>query len=282
MTTAIEPKQVPTLRERIYAPSYLDQLRNALPRGLTPQAVARQALTLIAKNPKLGECTPGSVLAGIMEAAQLGLELTGPLGHAYLIPRRNSKLGGHEATFQVGYKGLIALAQRSEKICQMPARVAYANDHFVVELGTANKIQHTWQGTDRGEPIAWYALAYYQNGGCDFEVMSEEEMQAHRLKYSPPGKGPGPWDTEYPAMAKKTVIKRLCARLSMAPHAQKAAYMDDCYERGIDPYSPRGSQAQIGVSRSREVLEHLDAAAGQGEQVEGAAPDGAQAAEGVQ
>ena len=64
----------------------LPQIEAALPKGEVALTFARIAITSIQTNKLLAQCTPQSIVAGIYQAAQLGLKLDGVLGHAYLVP----------------------------------------------------------------------------------------------------------------------------------------------------------------------------------------------------
>ena len=81
------------------------EIKRALPSILTPDRFTRMALSAINNTPKLGECTPMSFFAALMNAAQLGLEPNTPLGQAFLIPYKNK--GVLECQVQLGYRGLI-------------------------------------------------------------------------------------------------------------------------------------------------------------------------------
>ena len=58
--------------------------------------------------------------------------------------------------------------------------------------------------------IAWvYAFYKLNSGGYGFEVMSFEDVENHKKKFSKAAqKGFSPWQTSWEEMAKKTVIKR--------------------------------------------------------------------------
>lgn len=56
------------------------QIKKALPATITPERFTRIVLTALSSNPKLQQCTPGSFLGAMMQAAQLGLEPNTPLG----------------------------------------------------------------------------------------------------------------------------------------------------------------------------------------------------------
>lgn len=182
------------------------EIAKALPSVITPERFTRMVLSAISVNPKLAECTPQSFLGAMMTAAQLGVEPNTALGQAYLIPFRNH--GTMEAQFQLGYKGLIDLAYRSGEVSIIQAHVVYANDEFTYELGLDPQLKHKPAKSDRGEPIAYYAMFKTKDGGYGFEVMSVEDVQAHAKRYSK-SFGNGPWQTNFDEMAKKTVLKRV-------------------------------------------------------------------------
>lgn len=181
------------------------EIEKALPNVITAERFARMALTAVRVNPKLGECTPVSLMAALMQSAQLGLEPNTPLGQAYLIPY------GKEAQFQIGYKGLIDLAHRSGQFKTIYAREVYENDEFEFEYGLEGKLIHKPAKSDRGEVIWYYAVYHLVNGGYGFEVMSKEDVENHAKTYSQAVKKgwTSPWKTDFDAMAKKTVIKKL-------------------------------------------------------------------------
>ena len=187
---------------------YEGQIAKALPSVMTPERFARIAMTAVTQNPTLGACTPGSFIGALLTAAQLGLEPNTPLGQAYLIPFKNK--GVLEAQFQLGYRGLIDLAHRSGDLKDITAHIVYENDTFEYELGLEPKLRHVPAMKDRGG-IAWvYAIYRLQSGGQGFEVMSFEDIEAHKKKYSKAAsKGFSPWQTSWEEMAKKTVIKRV-------------------------------------------------------------------------
>ena len=186
-------------------------ISKALPSAITPERFTRMATTAVTMNPDLGVCTPSSFIGAMLQAAALGLEPNTPLGQAYLIPynrydktlKRNIK----EAQFQIGYRGLIELAHRSGDFMSIEAHVVYENDEFDYELGLEPKLKHKPAMHDKGE-IQWvYAVYKLKSGGYGFEVMSKEDIDEHRKKYSK-ATSYSPWTTNYEAMAKKTVIKQ--------------------------------------------------------------------------
>lgn len=185
-----------------------EEFKNALPKVLTPERFTRIALTALNNTPELKKCTAASLVGGLMQAAQLGLEPNTPLGQAYLIPYKNK--GVLECQFQVGYKGMLDLAYRSDEIITVQAYVVYENDKFEYELGLEPKLKHIPVISNRGEAKFVYAIFKTNNGGYGFEVMSIEDVKEHGKKYSKSFNSQySPWTTNFEEMAKKTVIKKV-------------------------------------------------------------------------
>ena len=184
-----------------YIKSYEREIAKALPSVITPERFARMATTAVTQNPALATCTPQSFIGAMLTAAQLGLEPNTPLGQAYLIPY------GNNCQFQLGYRGLIELAHRSGDIKSIEAHVVYANDDFDFEFGLDPKLKHKPAKRDRGDATWVYAVYHTKEGGYGFEVMSVDDINRHKAKYSKAKNSP--WDTAWDEMAKKTVIKKV-------------------------------------------------------------------------
>lgn len=194
------------------------ELDNALPpaikKVLTPDRMTRLVVTAMRQVRNLDQCTFASLAGSLMVAAQLGLEPCTPLGHCYLIPRKNGKTGQYEATFQLGYQGMLELAYRTEVVESITAKSVHDGDVFIYEEGLEDKLIHRpFLNGDRGPVIAYYAIVKFTNGGHAKEVMTYTEMVRHMERFAPTdyksGKVAGPWATDFDEMAKKTVLRRL-------------------------------------------------------------------------
>lgn len=211
-------------------PEIKAQIGLALPRHMTPERLLRIALTEVRRNPKLAECSQASLLAAVFQCAQLGLEPGGSLGHAWLVPF------GREVQFQIGYRGMIDLARRSGQIHSIEAHAVYEGDHFDCVLGLESDLKHLpdWSNPNRcdaGKLTFVYAVARLKDGGTQFEVMSRAEVEAVR-KRSRSGSS-GPWQTDFAAMALKTVVRRLFKWLPISIEMSRAVGLDEAAEIGI-------------------------------------------------
>jgi recombination protein RecT len=185
------------------------KLAEVLPKHLSADRMVRVSIACIVKTPALAKCTSTSLLNCLMTAAQLGLEPTGVLGGAYLVPFKD------ECTLVIGYRGLIDLARRSGQIESIEAHVVHSRDRFTCHYGLDPRLEHepAWTG-DRGDILAVYAVAKLVGGGRQVEVMTRGEVDAIRAR-SKSGNS-GPWATDYSEMARKTVVRRLCKYLPLS------------------------------------------------------------------
>lgn len=217
------------------------ELDNALPpaikKVLTPDRMTRLVVTAMRQVRNLDQCTFASLAGSLMVAAQLGLEPCTPLGHCYLIPRKNGRTGQFEATFQLGYPGMLELAYRTEVVQSVTAQVVYANDHFLYEQGLDDKLVHRpFFNGDRGPVIAYYAIIKFTNGGHAKDVVPFADMVNHMERFAPrdykTNAITGPWANDFDEMAKKTMIRRLFKMMRKSTDIIAKATLYD--ERVID------------------------------------------------
>jgi len=200
----------------------------ALPRNIDVDRFTRIVLTTVRKNPELLKCDPMSILAATMQSAQLGLEPGSGLGEAYIIPYKR------EATFQMGYKGIVKLARNSGDLNAIWAEAVYAGDTFKVVMGTEPKIVHEPDFTNdaRGTYEAMthvYAVAKLSSGDVQYAVMTKAEIEQHKKRYSRGAtSSQSPWSDPLGAveMAKKTVVLRLGKMLPLSAEVARAFAAD--------------------------------------------------------
>jgi len=204
------------------------QISAALPRHLTPERFARMCFTTLRTTPKLAECDIRSVLAAIMEFAQLGIEPGTPLGHGWIIPF------GRYAQVIVGYKGFVHLAFRSDVI--IVAETVYTKDEFAYQPSNVKEpIFHRYSDDDdRGELRYSYSLAQFPNGRLSYRLCTLADIKKAQ-QYSQAfkqGKRDSPWFTNPDPMWRKTAIRRHSAVLPLNAEFVRAAELDDTSTRG--------------------------------------------------
>lgn len=230
------------LRRTLGSPGVLHEIFSRHPAALSlpehertafARRIAEIAYTSCVKNPSLFKCTPQSIVASVIEAAQLGLSVDGVQGHAYLVPYKG------EATMQLGYRGMAALAYRSDLVQRIHADVIKEGDTFVYEEGTQAHLRHSIPLTsDRGETIGAYALCLLKGAAAPmFRVLPIAEVIAHRERSSgwqafKRGQiKTTPWETDFDAMAAKTAL-RMLAKFMPSETLQRAAARDEDLDHG--------------------------------------------------
>ncbi|MBR5913035.1 MAG: recombinase RecT [Selenomonadaceae bacterium] len=186
----------------------------------SPQSFISSILSIVRSNSKLQECSPNSILSAAGIAAALKLPINPSLGFAFIVPY------GKQATFQIGAKGLIQLAMRSGQYLTLNAGSVCEGQIKEIDFVTGEII--------RGEKISDEIVGYVAfmrliNGFEKSLYMTIEELQEHAEKYSQSyaydlktGRKSSVWSTNFPAMAKKTVLKLLLSKFGIISLDQKS------------------------------------------------------------
>src|SRR5699024_2609101 len=241
------------------------EIKRALPKHITPDRMARITLTAIRNTPKLAEADQMSLLSAVMQSAQLGLEPNTPLGEAYLIPYENRSRGTVEAQFQMGYKGLLSLAHRTNEYQAIYAHEVYPNDEFHFELGLHKDLRHIPADIPEGDPVYYYAVYHLQNGGFDFTVWSTEKVKKHATEYSQAYKRrwSSPWKSDFDAMAKKTVLKDVLKYAPKSIEFAKAYEADETIKKDISEDMTEIIDMTDYDDRNEQIIEQKEQKTGQ-------------------
>lgn len=219
-----------------------------MPKHMSEDRMFQLAMSAYNSTPQLAECSTVSVLSCIMKCAALGMEPSAVdgLGRAYILPFRNVKTRRMEATFILGYKGMIDLARRSGEVESISARAVYEGDEFRYAYGLNEDLYHV--PMHKSDQLTYaYCIARFKDGGHYFIVLSRKEIEAAR-KASKAGNN-GPWVTNYDAMAIKTAIRRAFPYLPVSIVAQEAAAADEQtpdYSSVLSPVVPTAEQEPAG------------------------------------
>jgi len=195
-------------------------IKRALPQHKDPQRFATIILTVLNKNPKLMECTTGSLMGAIMLTSVLGLELGDHLGQAYIIPYKTK--GVILAQFQIGYRGYPTLLTNSI----IYAHNVYDGEKFHYQYGLNKDLVHIPDPKcSKNKIIASYAVIKNTNGFADFLVMHREELDkvknVSKATESPAWKN---WEGE---MYRKIPLKRLCKTAPLSAEDKKKVMQDE-------------------------------------------------------
>jgi len=230
-TQAIEQKKKPppaAIQARDFLNARADKLSEWCVKGsgLTELDLVRIGTMVVSREPKFHnpKVWP-SLYLSLITAGQLGLEPSGPMGEAYIIPYWDKAAKCHLAQLQPGYRGLIKLMTQSGVIKSVRSYVVHENDDFEMLLGSERRVHHApcWKG-DRGAPVAVYSIATFHDGDEDYELAPWSDVE--KAKNSAKGKSPA-WDTWPEQMARKFVIKRHANQLPLSPVARQAVDVDN-------------------------------------------------------
>ena len=200
-----------------------------MPKHMSSERLYQLAVSAINQTPRLAECDSASILSCVMKCSALGLEPSAVdgLGRAYILPYRNH--GRMQATFIIGYKGIIDLARRSGQLVSIHAQAVYKGDDFDYwedEEGQHFTFRPSKDAAHKPESLTdVYVSAKLVGGGKVFEHMTKAEVDAIRKRSKSANNGP--WVTDYEAMALKTVIRRAARYLPMSTEAQQAVAADE-------------------------------------------------------
>ena len=157
------------------------QLANALPRHLNADRMARLAMTAFSTNIDLQRCSPQSIAASILTAAQLGLE-PGVGGAGYLIPYKGT------CTFVPGWRGLVDLVSRSGR-ASVWTGIVRDGDDFSYQLGDSPFCRHVPKDGD--DETAWthvYAVGRVRDAVMPvIEVWTRSKVLKHLRKFNKVG-----------------------------------------------------------------------------------------------
>jgi recombination protein RecT len=241
MTKALSRKEnVTTMRQMLLKQK--DQIQSALPKGMDSDNYLRVAFSAINGTPKLQLCSVRSVVESVIEASQLGLELDGALGHAWLIPWKK-KDGTYYADWLIGYRGLLDLIHRAGKVHVAP-KIVYVWDEFDYQEGDEPKITHhpkqppkDANPNDQKNIVAVYSIATFHDSKVkDRCLMWKSEVDGVRARSK--AKSSGPWVTDYAPMALKSVLRRHSKVLPMSKDEKisirTAIQHDEARDLGFD------------------------------------------------
>lgn len=227
-----------------------DQVRSKFAEvlGTKTASFCTTVVQIASQSEMLQKCDPASIMQSAMVAATLDLPVNPNLGFAYILPY------GSKAQFQLGYKGLIQLAQRSGQFINISATPIF--DGQIVAENPLTGYQFDF--TKKSSKVVGYA-AYFKllNGFEKTLYMSVEQLQAHGKKYSQTyKKGFGLWQEDFDSMAQKTVIKLLLSKYApLSVEMSKALVADQAVIEDADtmdvtyvdnqPVSNKAVEAQI-------------------------------------
>lgn len=207
-------------------------LQKAAGKGFDVDRLLRLTINSIRKTPDLATCDPVSIIASVMQCAQLRLDPDSVLGHVYLVPFNNRQKKRRECQVIIGYKGMIELSLRSGFVETVEGYPVYEGDEFEYALGLNRKLNHKPSGEEDPKKLTHaYGIVRFKDGGVLFSVLTRRAIDA--IRAASPGKDQKPWVEHYPDMAVKSAIRRIWKFAPKSTELARAANLEERAEAGI-------------------------------------------------
>lgn len=177
----------------------------------------------VANDFKLANCNVNSIIDACVTVAQLNLDLSPALSHAYIVPFK-----GHVQLI-VSARGYTALLARTG--WKIKSYIVNEDDEFDYVIdGFEETIKFKKNIDSENEKFKYaVALAKSPDGTLYIEIMNSKQIDKHR-KVSSNQKGAKPtgvWADWFDEMAQKTVIKKLVKKLPMGEEIANVVDADD-------------------------------------------------------
>lgn len=166
--------------------------------------------------------SPTTIIQAALKAATFDLPIDPGLGYAYIMPFNNSVkqpdgtwLKKHEATFILGYKGMIQLAQRTgayRKINVVDVRQGELKRYDRLTEDIELEFVQDEEEREKLPVIGWVGYFRLMNGAEKTIYMTRRQVEAHEKKFRKGQNMTKGWRDDFDSMAVKTVLRRLIGK----------------------------------------------------------------------
>lgn len=192
--------------------------------GAEKNSFVNNIIGVVSNSPMLQKCEPSTVMFAAIKATALKLPLDQNLGFAYVIPY------GTQAQFQIGWKGFVQLALRTNLYKTINVRDVRLGEIDDEDFVSGEMRFHSLPAQERQQaPVVGY-LAFFEltNGFRKMSYWTVEEVQTHGMRFSKTyTANGGVWQTNFDAMARKTVLKQLIGKYGPMSIDMQAALTAD-------------------------------------------------------
>ena len=188
-------------------PAMINKFRQVL--GNRADKYVSAIVTAVNTNPSIKDCDPMSIMTCGMKSALLDMDPDPNFGYVAYVPYINH--GTKQAQFQMTAKGFTVLAMRSGKYTKLNTGEIYEDEFDGLDIITGEVRYHYVKGGQRDSGdytriAGYFAYLEMANGFKKTEYWPKEKVLAHAQRFSKSFKN-GPWQTNFDAMARKTVLK---------------------------------------------------------------------------
>ena len=203
-------------------------------------AFASSVISVANGNSLLRNANPMTVLGSAMVAATLDLSVVPTLGMAYIVPYKG------QASFQLGWKGLVELAMRSGQYKNIIVEAVHEE-----EIVKKNKFTGDYEFDEDAKTsdnvIGYMANFQLTNGFSKTIYWTIDEVNGHATKFSQADRGGRntPWVTDFDAMAKKTVLKSLLSKFGPKSLQMQQAVVFD--QASVKPKTDENGEMDLNI-----------------------------------
>ena len=239
----IKQEKKQTFGTKINAPAVKNLINETLGSEIRGKKFVASLTSAVSTNPQLAQCEFSSIVNGALQGEVLGLNQQ--LGQYSLVPY-NCKVKDYngnydwvkKAQFQVGYKGIIQLAERTGEYKRINVKPIKEGElvkcDLIRDIYEFEPIQNVEERL-KAKTIGYYAYFKYHNGFMQETYWSVEEVREHAKKFSKTyNEKSGVWCDNFDKMARKTVIKSLLSTWGiMSIEMQRAVESDQAVIKDI-------------------------------------------------
>lgn len=189
----------------------------------------------VQQNPKLAECTQGSLVNGMLAAHALHLDFA--MQQSYLIPFKDNKTGKIVAQFCIGWKGYVQMALRSAAYKKINVSELKEGELKKFDRLTEDyEIEWIEDDIERDKKPSTHYIAFIElvNGFKKVLIWTREKVELHAKKYSASYQGDlkygskkSFWSTDFDAQAKKTLLRQIISKFGIMSTEMQEAFKKD-------------------------------------------------------
>lgn len=304
MDQKVVVREKPKFSAQINSAGFQKLIASTLQDPKRAQRFTSSIVSAVAVTPALQECEAATIVAGALLGESLNLSPSPQLGQYYLVPfKKNIKnddgTWSHitNATFVIGYKGLLQLAIRTGWYVDIDARVVHEGEYEGSDPYTGRP-QFRFSDDSESKPVVGYmAFFEYKNGFRKTLYWTKEKMISHADQYSQAFKAAdyqryvnneipqnemykysSYWYKDFDGMACKTMLRQLISKWGVMSIEFQQAFDFDGREVNVNPaaridgesiFSPGDSGAEF----NEYIAENKDQIKGQISEMESASAE---------
>ena len=199
-------------------------------------------IELYQSDSSLQQCSANDIVLEALKAATLKLPINKNLGFGYIVAYKG------KPNFQIGYKGIVQLAQRTGQYRNINAGTIYKGQ-------TAKNDVITGELTISGEPESDEAIGYFAyfellNGFRKATYWTKQKVVSHAEKYSAAykfKKKDSPWFTAFDSMAEKTVLLSILKKYGPMSTELKQIINNDTDDRVETEFAENANKTEVTI-----------------------------------